>query len=606
MKKHQITILAALLVFAAILRLWDFNQPWTNDFRGWGGSFYGNIARNYLEFGCAQTKAAPVRSVNPQDSAHFQYYLDHPPMTGWLLSLSFLVFGCHEWSARLVPVLCSMGGLILLYLIIRRFWKTQTVLIALAIAAVAPMAAFYGSFVDVQGPIPFFFVLLALYLYLRFDKRTTWGRWIAVLIAFIVSALSDWPAYYLVPVILVHHFFSKSAGLRRWRVLLLPAVALAAIALFVFYINWVEFGSASFRIDEMVQWFVHRAISTASEASGQSFTVVDWFGAIAQNLRVMFSLPVLILAAVGLLFYVLRIASRRADKSDGVLALLLAFGLMHVLIFRQGAYDHDFWGYYLYPAIALLAAICVVRSGEVLFANAFTLRAIFYFAITLAACAASTASDLNLQRTRGSADYAAFGKTLNDLVPRQTLFLAEEKLPDYWNYRFAFYLADYTEYARPCAPNLQVAALHHGGAVFLINVENPGDRVMSNFKATLLEHAARSIRVGPVCALDVTGLWSALGTASVPPPRDIKTDYTNGLLKIYWKHDQPEKVTRFKIYRKSDRQTFYTDITDIFAFTATNEASSSYDLRAPMTLIVTAVDAEDRETGFAEEIRVTP
>jgi hypothetical protein len=341
-------------------------------------------------------------------------------------------------------------------------------------------------------------------------------------------------------------------------------VALAAIALFVFYINWVEFGSASFRIDEMVQWFVHRAISTASEASGQSFTVVDWFGAIAQNLRVMFSLPVLILAAVGLLFYVLRIASRRADKSDGVLALLLAF------------------------------------------ANAFTLRAIFYFAITLAACAASTASDLNLQRTRGSADYAAFGKTLNDLVPRQTLFLAEEKLPDYWNYRFAFYLADYTEYARPCAPNLQVAALHHGGAVFLINVENPGDRVMSNFKATLLEHAARSIRVGPVCALDVTGLWSALGTASVPPPRDIKTDYTNGLLKIYWKHDQPEKVTRFKIYRKSDRQTFYTDITDIFAFTATNEASSSYDLRAPMTLIVTAVDAEDRETGFAEEIRVTP
>jgi len=610
MKSYWTIVLIALLVLAAALRLWDFGSPWTDDPRGWGGSFYGNIARNYLEFGYAETKAAPVRSVNPPDAGHFEYYLDHPPMTGWLVSLSFRVFGYCEWAARLVSVLCSMGGLILLFLIFRRFWKPKVVLIAMALAAVAPMAVFYGSFVDVQGPIPFFFILLAFFLYLRFDEKRMWGRWLLVLAAFFLATLSDWPAYYLVPVILVHHFFSRREEGRKWRVLLLPAVALAVIALFVLYVNWVQYGEASFDINQMVGWFMHRAVSTAHEGSGESYNVFGWLGKIIQNLRLMFTLPVLVLAATGALFYFVKIIARERDRGDGVLAALLAIGLMHIVIFQQGAYVHPFWGYYLYPAIALLVALCIVRFGEALLTRVSAVRAIFYLAITLAACAASTLQDVNLQRTQSSADYARLGGTLKDYVSPRTLILAEEKLPDFWNYRFAFYIANQMEYAKPCAPNLQVSDSHKEGVVFLMNMENPGDPVMSNFKTAVQEYAVKHdsnrMRVAAAFAVDVAGMWPALGEAGVAPPHDIKVDYSGWRINVSWQHDESQKVKRFNIYARFDAQIFYTDASDYFTFSGNGEAAMRYDLRAPVTIIVTAVDEDGRETGFAEEARISP
>jgi len=603
MKNYRTIALAVLLVLAAVLRLWDFAAPWTDDHRGWGGSFYGNIARNYLKFGYAETKAAPVCSVNPPDAGHFQYYLDHPPMTGWLVSLSFRVFGYFEWAARLVAALCSMGGLILLYLIARRYWKSKIALIATAVAAAAPMAAFYGGFVDVQGPIPFFFILLVFFLYLRFDEKRTWDRWLLVLAAFLLSTLSDWPAYYLVPVILVHHFFSKSAIGRKWRVLLLPAVALAMLVLFVFYINWVQYGEPSFEVSQMAQWFSHRAISTAHEGTGESFTAAGWLGAVQHNLHVMFTLPVLILAVVGLLFYVLRIVAGELDRGDGVLAALLALGLLHIFIFRQGAYVHEFWGYYLYPAIVLLVALCVVRSVEVLFTNSVALRAAFCFVITLAACTASTLGDLNLQRTRSSADYASLGRILSDLVPQQTPILAEEKLPDYWNYRFSFYMSDYVEYARPCAPNFKVARNLPFGAVFLVNLN---EEPMPKFKRELIDKYEPFIAVGPAWGGFINWESPKLSEAGVAPPHDVQAVYGGRRLTVRWKHDEPQKVKRFNIYAKSDQQTFYTDVTDNFSFSGANEATVWYELRAPVTIIVTALDGEGRETGFSEEARVSP
>jgi len=612
MKHYRIAIFAALLAAAAVLRLWDFAAPWTDDLRGWSGSFYGNIARNYDNFGYAETKCAPVRSVNAPDSAHFEYYLDHPPMTGWLVSLSFRVFGYHEWAARLVPVLCSIGGLILLWLIMRRFWKPRTALIAMAFAAVAPMAAYYGSFVDVQGPILFFFVLLALHLYLRFDERRTWGRWLCVLAAFFVAALADWPAYYLVPLVLVHHFFSQAQPRRQWRIILLPLLALAVLAGFVAYINWVQYGSASFDISDMLLWFEHRAVSTAHEGSGED----SWLGTILWNLRVMFTLPLLVVAATGLLFYILRILGGERDRGDGVLAMLLAFGLLHIVIFRQGAYVHEFWGYYLYPAVVVLAAMCIVKMGEIFSSKSATRQNAFCLVLALATCAPAAVSDFNLQRTRGGAVYASMASDINALAPEGALIMAEEELPHYWNYRFAVHTKMRIEYALACAPNLQVAAEFRTGAAILLNMN--ADAKDLEFKQRLLDYLADR-GVGPfmvieqparIVGIKVTGVPPELDGVGVGRPHDVLAAYDGGLLTIRWKHDEPDKVSRFNIYCKSDREMFFTDAQGYFSsavtFTGETEAVIARNLRMPVTIIVTAVDSDGRETGFGPAVRIAP
>jgi 4-amino-4-deoxy-L-arabinose transferase-like glycosyltransferase len=612
MKNYRIVLLALLLVLAAVLRLWDFAAPWTDDLRGWGGSFYGNIARNYAEFSCAETKGAPVRSVNAPDSAHFEYYLDHPPMTGWLVSLSFRVFGYHEWAARLVPVLCSIGGLILLWLIMRRFWKPRTALIAMAFAAVAPMAAYYGSFVDVQGPIPFFFVLLTLHLYLRFDERRTWGRWLCVLAAFFVATLADWPVYYLVPLILVHHFFSRAQPRRQWRIILLPLLALVVLAGFVAYINWVQYGSASFDISDMLLWFEHRAVSTAYEGSGED----SWLGTILWNLRVMFTLPLLVVAATGLLFYIFRILGGERDRGDGVLAMLLAFGLLHIVIFRQGAYVHEFWGYYLYPAVVVLAAMCIVKMGEIFSSKSATRQNAFCLVLALATCAPAVVSDFNLQRTRNSTVYASMQTELGAIRPAGALVMAEENMPHYWNYRFAFYMKERVEYARACAPNLQVAAEFRPGAAILLNIDGKARDLA--FKQRLLDYLADR-GVGPfmvieqparIVGIKVTGLSPELDGVGVERPYALLASYDGRKLRIQWAHEQPDKAAHFNIYCKSDGETFFTDAQSYFSsevkFAGETDAVIACKMRAPVTIIVTAVDSEGRETGFGPAVRIAP
>ena len=603
MKNVKYIVLVALLLLAAVLRLWDFTSPWTDDLRGQCGSYYGNIARNYLKFGYIETKAAPVSSINPPDAAHFQYYLHHPPMTGWLVSLSFRAFGYNEWAARLVPVLCSMGCLVLLYLIMRRFWNTQTALTGLAFAAVVPMAAFYGSFVDVQGPIPLFFTMLTFYLYLRFDERRTWGRWLWVLGAFFLAALCDWPAYYIVPLIVIHHFFSKGAGphrpRRKWRILLLPALAVVVFAGFAIYSNWVEFGEASLDVREMTSGFFYRAFATRGDTDEAQFTAADWFGRHSEYLHEMFTIPVLLLTVAGLLFHIYKVVSGTLERGDGIVAIFLIFGLLHVVIFRQGAFVHEYWGYYLYPAVAMLAAVFCAGMGKRLLPHSSVLRNTFTLAIVLPALVAAAPACVDLEQARNSADFATRGRLIGEERWRGHVILADKRLG--WNYQFAFHLDNHVEFARPCAPNLQIAAEQPDGCVFFLSKESLKGMPVHEFRRSLVQKGGWLF--ASALAVDVTGLSPELGEVEIPRPYDVTAEYDGENITIRWKHDQPEKVKHYNIYSRTDAQTFFSDRTSVGSET---EAGMTHILRKPLTIAVVAVDEKGRETGFTNTVRVTP
>jgi 4-amino-4-deoxy-L-arabinose transferase-like glycosyltransferase len=605
MKKVRWIILVALLLGAAALRLWDFTSPWTNDYRGWGGSFYSNIARNYLKFGYIETKAAPVSSINPPDAAHFEYYLHHPPMTGWLVSLSFRLFGYHEWAARIIPVLCSMGALVLLYLIMRRFWNAQTSLIGLALAAVVPMAAFYGSFVDVQGPIPLFFTMLTFYLYLRFDERRTWGRWLWVLGAFFLAALCDWPAYYIVPFIVLHHVFSKGREGRRqrrkWRILLLPALAVVIFAAFLTYADWVEHGEVSFDVREMAGCFLYRAFATSGDNIDDEaqFTAADWFNKHSEYFHVMFTIPVLVLTTAGLVFYIYKVITRTLERGSGIIAIFLTFGLLHVVIFRQGAFVHEYWGYYLYPALAMLAAVFCTGVSERLLPHSSALRNIFCLAVVLPSLLVATLSCVNLEHTRNSADFATRGRMIGEEYRREYVILADKRLG--WNYQFAFHLDNYVEFARPFTANLQVAADLPDGGIFFLSRRSLGDMPSEEFRRRLAQRGGYLFASALV--IDVTGMSPELGEVKIPRPYDIEAEYDGENVTIRWKHDQPEKVKHYIVYARTDTQTFFSER---FPIGNETETSAPYRLYQPKTITVTAVDEKGNETGFTNTVRITP
>ena len=163
MNRTATALLVSILVAGALARSVAITRSWApRDHNGWGGTFYSNIARNYLRVDERESGFAPI--VNRGDSRPEKrvYYLTHPPLLGLSLSTAFQILGEHEWVARLVPLAFSLGAIFLVYCVAAEVRDRETGLLAALLASAFPMDVFYGAHVDVQGPPVTFFSLLLL------------------------------------------------------------------------------------------------------------------------------------------------------------------------------------------------------------------------------------------------------------------------------------------------------------------------------------------------------------------------------------------------------------------------------------------------------------
>jgi len=142
-------------------------------------------------------------------------------------------------------------------------------------------------------------------------------------------------------------------------------VAVAMFALFLAHVGLLKGGVG---LRELADMFVTRTgAGTADyhEGAAETFTWAGFLLLWAKRAPGLFTLPVLLAAAFGLV----GIARAPRDPGSGTRALvvlLLVFGLTHVLLFRQGAWVHEYWGYYLSAPLALLAAggVLSLTRGE--------------------------------------------------------------------------------------------------------------------------------------------------------------------------------------------------------------------------------------------------
>ena len=74
-------LVALAVVFvlgSAAVRSYGIKDPWLQGHMGWSGYRSGNIARNYVRFGYADTRLGAVRHIGPLRPARFVYD-EHPP-----------------------------------------------------------------------------------------------------------------------------------------------------------------------------------------------------------------------------------------------------------------------------------------------------------------------------------------------------------------------------------------------------------------------------------------------------------------------------------------------------------------------------------------------
>lgn len=318
--------------------------PWQWGWKGHNGSRYAHIARNYERLGLTHQGGAPLLDPAGADPDQPNVYAHHPPGVMWLTALVYRVTGVGERPARLVSVVATQIGLLLLALLVGGRAGPWAGAVAALLWAGSPMTAAYGSHVEVQGPA----VLtagLAVLLAARHAARG--GSLLPWCAAGLAASAFDWfGLYYLAGTALVA--FADPARRRQGLVM-----GLVTGGLFAGWLLWL--GSLPGMSPERV--LSAAGIRSAGGAGAEQASLVTYLGRWwADSLALMPGWPLLLALALAL---VLR--GRWGGRNRVLLLLLLGPPLVHAAVFPAGLLVHNYWLFALPPALAAGLAVALRR-----------------------------------------------------------------------------------------------------------------------------------------------------------------------------------------------------------------------------------------------------
>lgn len=347
MKRYLIVVIA---IYGLALRTIGISSPFSDSMADVLNCTLANIARNYLRLGYLPIKFLAVMNTGPViDATKLIYYADHPPLSPIILSLFYKIFGISEWSTRIVPVLFSIATLVVFFLFVRLFWNEALSYISTLFMATMPIQAIYSQMHDYQGSILLFFAIATLYFY---SKKFLTGKKIylkAFFLFFILSALTNWAVFFLVPFLAIHYLIYCRRG-GRFRVSLY--IMIVSIILFSFMVACLITAKGDLNIMKIFLW-------RAGLSKGHP-GLSGWLYNIGSYSLYLFTPFAIVLSS---LWFISNGARGPFSESKALVYILFLFGGLHVLIFNQGAYIHDYWLYYLAPALSLSSAIFLDRIG---------------------------------------------------------------------------------------------------------------------------------------------------------------------------------------------------------------------------------------------------
>ncbi len=427
----ELSLLCAILIFAVIIRITLINRPFHRDPEGCG-SFYGLLARNYWRYDPRPTLGVPVMSMGIVEKPTL--YPNHPPLVPLLIAGVFGVAGYTEysndfppdWLVRLPTVPFTLGCVTMLWWMLRRRASPRAGLLAAAIFASMPMTLVYGGLVDVIGSQLDFFILLTIAAYLRFYQQPAGANFGLVCAAFVPAALTDWPAFFVLPVLCGH--FALTRPMRQW--IWIGAISVFGIVCFI--LLYMQVVAAGGEWTWMVRLVQKRAFSSVTDAK-VTFSIADWLGgAVLGHAVNRHTWPVMILA-VG---WVVWAASRWRKPVPGasVAGILLGWAFLHILIGRQGVLVHDWWWWPLTPGVAVAAGLMIDSlfrfidrraDAELFTASLVGLLAIFAGWTTWAAFS-ELDSPARIAQNEWNYSIVEIGKIIRDSAPPNSVVLLAE------------------------------------------------------------------------------------------------------------------------------------------------------------------------------------
>ncbi len=200
MKKIELFLILLILLMAFLVRLIKINSP-IADWHSWRQADTAAVTRNFIKEGfnpfIPKYDDMSGVSSNPIPNLGRFRFVEFPIYNMAVYPL-YLMFGVQEWLHRLVSVLFSLGSLVFLYLIARKFAGNVVGFLSATIFAILPYSVFYSR-TTLPEPAFVFFSLGMVYFV---DKLINNGKkflGVAFFFTAIAFLVKPWAIFYLLP-----------------------------------------------------------------------------------------------------------------------------------------------------------------------------------------------------------------------------------------------------------------------------------------------------------------------------------------------------------------------------------------------------------------------
>ena len=363
--KH-ISFLLLLILLSSLGKSYQIGRDF-NGLHEYEAAEWSLHAKNLLEYGF-KTNLAPVSNVNPL-TGNFVYYLYHPFLTVYAYALFFKIFGSTILTGRLISMLFFSLGTVSLYLLASKLFNKHVALWACFFYVFFPISLYFGKFVC-QGPLIIPFILLFTlfyYLWITENKPIFFGFMMS---SFILACATDWQAFYLAPITIIHYrYFLKNKNRQIFMLLYITMLTFIVFLSFNYFLTGSLSGTQS-------QWPVNiqAPSNSGSETIGlfkhalkdrmhyDMFFKKIFYSRVAEHLLNSFTLPVLCI----ILFFLFNYRKFKYLKDPTVYILFVpALYLFHGLVFPKGYFfDHIQMMVYLSPAFAAICALVMSRASK--------------------------------------------------------------------------------------------------------------------------------------------------------------------------------------------------------------------------------------------------
>ncbi len=376
LRRYYWLIGTALIIFTVAimtveprpLSFQPFNGPF-NGLHSWAQASGSWAARAHAHYGLGYTKGFTTWAVGDPPTENPKRYVDHPQLSGLLMGGTMALFGAHDWTPRLVRVITTIIGMLILLRVLRGLFEEKTALLAVLFLGLFPLTGYFSI-----GGWLFVITAWALWRYLVLIGSLNDGpppktrHLIEFAIALFLMVQLSWSGLFYAFTFGLHYVLRSV--FRRGK--LRPAVLVALIVMPLtsmamnFAVMRAGYGGETQKIFDLYKW-------RATKDEGGNIQAGQWFSTLLKHSVSNFTWPVLILitghcgyllAGRAVLFY--RGSSPQLSQDFHQIWLFLLPGIILLIVFRGLVREHQYWLRPFAPFVAVSASLGLMMIADIL------------------------------------------------------------------------------------------------------------------------------------------------------------------------------------------------------------------------------------------------